>query len=294
VTIPDRPNIGLRPAVPNDSPRSASEREVKLHVRVGETPGRTVIVSGPRFVIGRDATCQLNLASAQVSKQHAILEQRDEGLFLRDLASTNGTSINGHQLHRFEHEVRDGDEIRIGPVTLELSVGPSNQQAPGDCEQGAELRHEERRQLITGGAEPLSLDEHPTLHESEVERRIKVDVLEGVLVITPKFSELSDEGSLETLRIKLRTLFDDAAPRRVVVNLEFVNHLSRQAIALLLSHHLRLDWAGGALRLCHAHARIIALLDQVRLTMLVDCFPTLDEAVLAAWPCQPRASLVES
>ena len=79
-------------------------------------------------------------------------------------------------------------------------------------------------------------------------------------------------------------------PRRVVVNLEFVNHLSRQAIALLLAHHFRLEWNGGALRICQAHARIIALLDQVRLTMLVDCYPTLDEAVLAAWVCQPTCS----
>jgi hypothetical protein len=37
------------------------------------------------------------------------------------------------------------------------------------------------------------------------------------------------------------------------------------------------------LRICQAHARIVALLDQVRLTMLVDCYPTLDEAVLATW-----------
>ena len=69
-----------------------------------------------------------------------------------------------------------------------------------------------------------------------------------------------------------------------------MNHLSRQAIALLLAHHVRLEWAGGAMRICQAHARIIALLDQVRLTMLVDCYPTLDEAVLAAWVCPAPGS----
>ncbi|MGD0040005.1 MAG: hypothetical protein ABSE84_06210 [Isosphaeraceae bacterium] len=62
------------------------------------------------------------------------------------------------------------------------------------------------------------------------------------------------------------------------------------SFALLLAHHFRLEWTGGALRICQAHARIIALLDQVRLTMLVDCYPTLDEAVLAAWVCQATSS----
>ena len=52
---------------------------------------RTVNVATPRFLIGRDRGCQLRLGSAQVSKQHAALEQRDGRVYLRDLGSTNGT-----------------------------------------------------------------------------------------------------------------------------------------------------------------------------------------------------------
>jgi hypothetical protein len=52
---------------------------------------------------------------------------------------------------------------------------------------------------------------------------------------------------------------------------------------VLLAHHLRLDRDGGALRICQAHARLMAVLHHVRLTILVECHPTLDEAVLAAW-----------
>ncbi len=105
--------------------------------------------------------------------------------------------------------------------------------------------------------------------------------------MTPQLPELADEATLEALRSRLAELFEEPLPRRVVLNLEFVNHLSRQALAALLAHHFRLEWSGGSLRICQAHARIIALLDQVRLTMLVDCYPTLDEAVLAAWKNQP-------
>ena len=77
-------------------------------------------------------------------------------------------------------------------------------------------------------------------------------------------------------------------PRQVVLNLEFVRHLNAQAIGVVLAHHFRLDRAGGALRLCQTPARVMAVLHQVRLTMLVECHPTLDEAVLAAWPGTPK------
>ncbi len=51
---------------------------------------------------------------------------------------------------------------------------------------------------------------------------------------------------------------NNQTPRRVVVNLEYVRHLNAQAIGVLLAHHLRLDRAGGALRVCQAHARLMA------------------------------------
>ena len=48
-------------------------------------------------------------------------------------------------------------------------------------------------------------------------------------------------------------------PRQVVLNLEFVRHLNAQAIGVVLAHHLRLDRAGGALRLCQTPARVMAV-----------------------------------
>ena len=38
----------------------------------------------------------------------------------------------------------------------------------------------------------------------------------------------------------------------------------------------------------------MALLDQVRLTVLVDCYPCLDEAVLAAWTAHASTDASES
>jgi stage II sporulation protein AA (anti-sigma F factor antagonist) len=103
-------------------------------------------------------------------------------------------------------------------------------------------------------------------------------------VITPQVVELDEPEAIEQLRSHFHALYEQPLPRQVVLNLEFVRHLNAQAIGVLLAHHLRLDRAGGALRLCQTPACVMAVLHQVRLTILVECHPTLDEAVLAAWP----------
>jgi anti-anti-sigma factor len=113
--------------------------------------------------------------------------------------------------------------------------------------------------------------------------RIKHEVVQEVLVVTPVLTDLDDEAANEALRGRLFELAEQPLPRRVVIDLEFVARLSRRTIGVILAHHLRLDRAGGAVRICGAHPRVMALLDQVRFTMLVECFPTLDEAVLATW-----------
>ena len=265
------------------SPVSQARSTLSLRVSVGSSEGRTVAVSSHRLVIGRDRGCQLRLGSAQVSKQHAAIERRDGKVFLRDLGSTNGTLINGRHIRDLEVELHHEDQIQIGAVTATAVFGTAQDVAavemspvevPGEAEVPA---------CSDVPADPVNTEELPVFEENDPASCIKHEVIEEVLVITPRLAELADEGTLEALRSRLQSLLEEPLPRRVVVNLEFVNHLSRRSIALLLAHHFRLEWSGGSLRICQAHARIIALLDQVRLTMLVDCFPTLDEAVLAAW-----------
>jgi anti-anti-sigma regulatory factor len=267
-----------------------SELQVSLLVRVGACDPRTVVVSASRWLIGRDRTCQLRLGSAQVSKQHAVIEHRDGQSFLRDLDSTNGTLINGRIIRGLEVEVHHEDQIQIGPVLATVVIEPAQGMACTEKGPVDEMDSDHCDESAPPEGECPSTEELPLFDDLDPASRIKYEILEDVLVITPQIPELGEEEMLEALRGKLQSLYEDPLPRRVVVNLEFVNHLSRQAVAMLLAHHFRLEWGGGALRICQAHARIIALLDQVRLTMLVDCYPTLDEAVLAAWTGPPNGS----
>ena len=135
----------------------------------------------------------------------------------------------------------------------------------------------------TRSIRPSSPRRAPPRRKVDPELGIRTEIIQDVLVVTPEVGELESDATIELLRAAPAIAARPGPlPRRVVVNLEYVAHLTGQAIGVLLAHHLRLDRAGGCLRICQARARIMAVLHQVRLTMLVECHPTLDEAVLSA------------
>ncbi|MHB1558110.1 MAG: FHA domain-containing protein [Isosphaeraceae bacterium] len=268
------------------------EPGVWLVVRMGGSKGRPVPVHGPRFVIGRQPDCQLRLGSPLVSKLHAAIERRDGRTFLVDLGSTNGTVLNGRPLRGKEAEIHDGDRIQVGPAVCTVATVAHRDDKARVEKHVAGWLHGD------GPADPgaaldtaviaTSTPAHDDDAEADDELCIRSEIIQDVLVVTPELGELESEATIERLRTHLYELFAQPVPRRVVVNLEYVAHLTGQAIGVLLAHHLRLDRSGGALRICQARARIMAVLHQVRLTMLVECHPTLDEAVLAAWPSESR------
>jgi anti-anti-sigma factor len=257
-----------------------------LNVQVGSAKGRSVAVTGSRFLIGRDQSCQLRLGSPMVSKLHAAIERRDEsGIVLLDLGSTNGTLINGRLLRSKNAQLNEGDRIQIGPVVATLTVGPPKAETGKVDEMVAGWlnRDGSAGRSYSDDLQPTESFLMSDQAVSDPDRRVKHEVIQDVLVVTPVLTELDDDEAIELFRSLLHELYEQPTPRHVVVNLECVRHLSAQAIGVLLAHHLRLNRDGGALRICQAHARLMAVLHHVRLTILVECHPTLDEAVLAAW-----------
>jgi len=69
-------------------------------------------VEQPVAIIGRDATCDIALDDANVSRQHARLERVDGGYLLYDLQSTNGTFVN--EVPITEHRLTGGECLRFG------------------------------------------------------------------------------------------------------------------------------------------------------------------------------------
>lgn len=97
---------------------------VHLTIRRGPRPGQTLSASGPSVVIGRVPGNDIILDDPQVSRHHASLTFEGGQWVLRDLGSTNGTTVNGQPVSG-QWVVRPGDVIGLGDVlaAVQFSVG---------------------------------------------------------------------------------------------------------------------------------------------------------------------------
>ena len=87
----------------------------------GNLTGRRVAVQQGALLIGRDPSCQLDLQEDdQVSHQHALLEQRSDGVWIKDLGATNRTEVNGQPVE--EVRLHPGDRIEIGHTQMEFQL----------------------------------------------------------------------------------------------------------------------------------------------------------------------------
>ncbi|MEV4628147.1 FHA domain-containing protein [Micromonospora sp. NPDC049523] len=78
---------------------------------------RLVPLSAELLTIGRAPTNELAIDSKKVSRLHAVVERYPSGWAIRDLGSTNGTTVNGSPLRRSQI-LHDGDRVEIGPARL--------------------------------------------------------------------------------------------------------------------------------------------------------------------------------
>jgi len=75
------------------------------------------VIGSPRTVIGRAPWCDIPLASAQASREHAQLLWNGDQLAIADLESLNGTMVNGDRIMSSTTLV-SGDVIVIGAEIL--------------------------------------------------------------------------------------------------------------------------------------------------------------------------------
>lgn len=86
------------------------------------------------LVIGRATDVDIVLVEDMVSRRHARILDSNGALTIEDLASTNGTFVNGEKVQRAE--LKEGDRILIGSSILKL-VGAGG----GDTLSAADARH---------------------------------------------------------------------------------------------------------------------------------------------------------
>jgi pSer/pThr/pTyr-binding forkhead associated (FHA) protein len=88
--------------------------------------GKTIPVTLPQILIGRDARCHIRPSSATVSKKHCAVLVLGDQVFIQDFNSTNGTFVNDERVEG-ERELRDGDRLRIAGLEFRvaLNVAPA-------------------------------------------------------------------------------------------------------------------------------------------------------------------------
>jgi pSer/pThr/pTyr-binding forkhead associated (FHA) protein len=98
--VPD--HVTPPPAAPVDAADTAT-RVRQLPARVvlrgvsGSYFGKIVPVRG-RLTIGCGSDCGLILDEPEMSRHHAVIENAGDGIYLRDMGSSNGTFVNGVQV----------------------------------------------------------------------------------------------------------------------------------------------------------------------------------------------------
>jgi PAS domain S-box-containing protein len=128
----DRPGreAKFRPAILRDGWRTSKRSGVHP---IG-TKAALVVASGPESgmayqlgpeptLLGRLAPCQVILPASGVSRQHARIVCRDDGYFIEDLDSLNGTFVNAERL-RAPRRLEQDDQIQIHETLLAFTALP--------------------------------------------------------------------------------------------------------------------------------------------------------------------------
>ena len=90
--------------------------DYRLIALAGPAGGRVFQIPEGELSIGRQASCDLRLTEATVSRRHALLRRRGDRVELTDCDSRHGTFVNG--LPVGERTLEDGDRVVIGESTL--------------------------------------------------------------------------------------------------------------------------------------------------------------------------------
>ncbi|MHB0976848.1 MAG: FHA domain-containing protein [Candidatus Aquicultorales bacterium] len=98
-----------------------------LRLKMGEgSMFKSVIESGCSFVIGRSTDSDLVVADETASRRHAEIYVSEGKWMIRDLASTNGTFVNGVEIT--ESVLEEGDTVRVGET--DILIGRCQSDAP--------------------------------------------------------------------------------------------------------------------------------------------------------------------
>ncbi len=120
--LPQVERTGVTPQAPRQEKRLGS-----LAVLKGDKAGFKFNLEAAKTRIGRSEENEVVLADPRASRFHAEVDRAPEGYIIRDLGSTNGTTVRGRKVQ--ERLLEDGDTLVIGETEMRfgLIAGPHRQ-----------------------------------------------------------------------------------------------------------------------------------------------------------------------
>lgn len=120
--------------------------------------GEFPLIPGKEIQIGRSNDLEMVLAEDMVSRRHAKITFEGEEIFIEDVASTNGTFVNGEKIKR--SRLREGDRVLIGTSILKVVVSESPRRAAEDARRDMEATAHQRSnqgRSMSGSIEEIPL-----------------------------------------------------------------------------------------------------------------------------------------
>jgi anti-anti-sigma factor len=283
--------------------------DVQLVPLDGEWTDRPVPVVGKELVIGRAATCGLQIDHSLVSNEHCRVVVAGDRVAVEDLDSTFGTTVNGRKVHHAD--LRDRDRLKVGPATFLVALGPAAAAAPGGAPAATDEEHHRRgrdpnqdtaaveaaRQIferLTGrGAKP-----EPTAAgagaagtppppagapRGKGKARLQVEASEGIALVNILDRAIIQDNEIQQIGQELDDLIQ-GGQSRIVVDFGNVKHMSSQAVGILLQAQKRCKAAGGLLKLCNPNPEVAEIFKITNLPRVIEIHPDDDGARQSPWP----------
>ena len=140
--------------------------------------------------IGRHPDQHVQILDRVVSKEHALITYADEGYWLQDMGSRNGTFVNGNQI-RGRTQLGDGDTITLGSSRLTFI-----DERPKVAQQAVS------QVTINAGGE----ETENSVSQTAIRSRMQIDGAGGANFVPE--SQIADENTLRSDYEKLRIAFE--------------------------------------------------------------------------------------
>ena len=102
---------------------TASAATFALTIIAGPDRGKSFVLGAgqpSRVLIGQSPACDLRLSDRMISRRHVAIELQGARLRVTDLASTNGTNINGITI--LDAMCGGGEQVQLGETTIRLDM----------------------------------------------------------------------------------------------------------------------------------------------------------------------------